>query len=507
MAVDWTKVPVVVGAGQVTNREQDPLLAPDPLALMHSAALAALDSTGHADAGGNGASLAALTHVWMVHSLSLRHGDPARALAERLGATDAEARCSGMGGSIPQWLVNRAAEEVAAGRRPRVLICGAEALATRRRAKKAGVTLDWPSTPGWPDTWPPLESDMGVHPAERAHGLEAATTMYALIEMALGHAEGEDLDTHRREMGELMARLNAVAVANPYSWFSEHRDAAEIATVTADNRMISFPYPKYMNAVMDVDMSAAVIITDAATAREWGLGSDEVAYVRGWADAHDIWYLSQRPEVHRSPALRACATTALRAGGIDISDVGAFDLYACFPSSIEVARDSFGIDRKDARPLTLTGGLPSHGGPGSNYVTHAVANAHGWLRSGQGDHAVVHGNGYYLTKHAVGVYSRRPPTQNPQPDVELQQRFDADAVAIPLATVGTGKGTIVAYTVGFDRNGQPGPGVALVDVDGSRAAALADHALSAQMVAGDAVGSAVTLTPAEDGTTSVARPG
>ncbi len=505
MAVDWTKVPVVVGAGQVTNREQDPLLAPDPLALMHTAAQAAMESTGHA--GADGATLAALTHVWMVHSLSLRHGDPARALADRLGATDAEARCSGMGGSIPQWLVNRAAEDVVAGHRPRVLICGAEALATRRRAKKAGVTLDWPSAPGWPDTWPPLEGDLGVHPAERAHGLEAATTMYALIEMALGHAEGEDLDTHRREMGELMARLNAVAVANPYSWFSERRDAAEIATVTADNRMISFPYPKYMNAVMDVDMGAAVIITDAATARQWGLAPDEVAYVRGWADAHDIWYLSQRPEVHRSPALRACGTTALATGGVDIADVGAFDLYACFPSSIEVARDSFALDRDDDRPLTLTGGLPSHGGPGSNYVTHAVANAYRWLRAGEGDNAVVHGNGYYLTKHAVGVYSRRPPTQNPEPDADLQQRLDAEADPIPLSSIGTGPGTIVAYTVGFDRNGEPERGVALVDVAGGRAAAVADDALRAQMVAGDAVGAPVTLAPAEDGTTSVARPG
>ena len=35
--------------------------------------------------------------------------------------------------------------------------------------------------------------------------------------------------------------------------------------------MVSFPYPKYMNAIMDVDMAAAVIVTDAATAQQWGL--------------------------------------------------------------------------------------------------------------------------------------------------------------------------------------------------------------------------------------------
>ncbi len=34
--------------------------------------------------------------------------------------------------------------------------------------------------------------------------------------------------------------------------------------------MIYFPYPKYVNAVMDVDMGAAVIVTDAATAALMG---------------------------------------------------------------------------------------------------------------------------------------------------------------------------------------------------------------------------------------------
>ena len=91
------------------------------------------------------------------------------------------------------------------------------------------------------------------------------------------------------------------------------------------------------------------------------------------------------------------------------------DLYACFPSSVEVARDSFAIATDDPRPLTLTGGLPYHGGPGSNYVTHSIANTARWLRAGHGDHALVHGNGYYLTKHSVGVYSRHAPPDAPEP--------------------------------------------------------------------------------------------
>lgn len=495
--MDWTRVPVVVGAGQVTSREEDPAAAPDPFALMEDAARRAVADIGTSTSAGSSAGtvLTDLTHLFMVHSLSLRHGDPAPELARRLGATRAEARCSGMGGSIPQWLVNRAAELVAAGDRPRVLIAGAEALATRRRARKQEVELDWPTSEGWPDTWPPLEPDVGLHPVERTHGLAQATAMYALVESAVAHGAGHDPATHRAAIGDLMARFNAVAVANPVSWFATPRDAQEIMTVTPDNRMIYSPYPKYVNAVMDVDMGAAIVVTDAATAQGWGLGVDEVAYLSGWADAHDLWYLSERPVLHRSPALAECARRALDSAGIAMDDVEGLDLYACFPSSVEVARDSFAIAPDDPRPLTLTGGLPYHGGPGSNYVTHSIANTMHWLRDGGGEHALVHGNGYYLTKHSVGVYSRRPPAEAPEPPEKLQEYIDglADPLVVEASVQEPSTGTVVAYTAPFDRERGPQSAIGLVDLDGRRTVAFADDALTAHLLAHDGVGTRVVV--------------
>jgi acetyl-CoA C-acetyltransferase len=491
--IDWTRVPVVIGAGQVTNREEDPLAAPDPFELMESAARRAAASAQPAGEARAGTVLEELSHCFMVHSLSLRHGEPARALAERIGANSAAARCSGMGGNIPQWLINRAAELVVAGGQPLVLVVGAEALATRRRAKKAGQRLDWPSAEGWPDTWPPLEPDLGIHPVERAHGLDQATTMYALIESAVAHGAGHDPTRHRAVMGSLMARFNEVAAANPMSWFPARRSAEEIMAVTADNRMIFHPYPKYVNAVMDVDMGAAVLVTDGATARRWGLGPEEVAYLSGWADLHDTWFVLERPTLHRSEALAGCAAAAFGMAGIGVDDVGAFDLYSCFPSSVEVALDGLGITADDRRPLTLTGGLPYHGGPGSNYVTHAVANSLEWLRSGAGDHALVHGTGYYLTKHAVGVYSRRPPSEVPRPATGLQDRFDAEAQPLPVQASLDGPATVVAYTVPYERDGAPGSGILLLDAEGRRTMAVADPSLTQALVSGDVVGSTVTV--------------
>lgn len=494
---DWTRVPVVVGAGQHTNRVEDPLAAPDPFELMETAVRRAAASAVGDEHGQR--LLSALTHCYMVHSLSLRHSDPARELAGRVGADRAEARVSGMGGNIPQWLVNRAAEEVVSGSRPVVVVAGAEALATRRRAKRAGVKLEWPGDGGWPETWPPLEPDLGVHPAERAAGLEQATAMYALVESALAHRAGRDGAANAGAIGKLMTRLNAVAADNPYSWFPARRSATEITTVTPDNRLIFHPYPKYVNAVMDVDMAAAVIVTDAQTARDHGLGPDEVVYLRGWADATDIWHLSERPRVEHSEALTAAAVAAFEASGLAASDMGALELYSCFPSSVESAMEALGVEDDDPRPLTLTGGLPYHGGPGSNYVTHAVANTFDWLRAGRGEHALVHGNGYYLTKHAVGVYSRTAPGEPPVPDPALQTNLDAAAAPFPLAPSLPGTATVVAYTVPYDRDGVALTGVVLAQANGTRVVALADPALTEALVGSDGVGISVVLEARPEG--------
>ena len=152
---------------------------------------------GSGESGSSGASrgswLTRLTHCWTVHSLSLRHADP----AGELGEADRSAR------SGRDALLGDGREHSAVARQPRpptckegsqpiVLVVGAEALATKKRAKRARIRLEWPSSDGWPDMWPPLEPDMGVHPLEDAHGLRQATTMYALVESAIAHAAGEN---------------------------------------------------------------------------------------------------------------------------------------------------------------------------------------------------------------------------------------------------------------------------------------------------------------------------
>ncbi len=489
--IDLSRTPVLVGAGQHTNRIEDPLAAPDPFTLLETVARAAA-----ADAGDPGL-LGRLTHVWLVNSLSLRHPDPAGELARRLGATPGEARYSGVGGAMPQWLVNRASELVLRGERPLVLVSGVEALATLKRAKRAGVRVAWPKGDGQPELWPPLEPDFGVLPAEIAHGLAQPTHMYALIESAIAAAMGHSPAEHQRWMGRLMEGLNPVAAKNPNSWFPTRRDAHELVTPTAQNRRICFPYTKYLNAVMDVDMAAAVLVTDAQTAREAGLAPDSVAYHRGWADAKDVWFVSQRPSLADSPAIAECGRTALAMAGTDLSGVSAFDLYSCFPSAVEVSMRALGVHGDDARQLTLAGGIPYHGGPGNDYVTHAIGSALARLRDRDDETVLVHGNGYFLTKHAVGVYSSEPPTALPEPAGGVQDRVDAAAAPVPVDAGACGAGHVVAYTVPFDRRDLPGSGIVLAEVGGRRTLALADDELTAELLHDGRVGSSVHISPGE----------
>ena len=61
-----------------------------------------------------------------------------------------------------------------------------------------------------------------------------------------------------------------VAAANPKAWNRKAHSAAEIATPTANNRYVVYPYTKLMNAFPTVDQSAAVIVTTVGHARALG---------------------------------------------------------------------------------------------------------------------------------------------------------------------------------------------------------------------------------------------
>src|SRR5438105_3874140 len=105
-------------------------------------------------------------------------------------------------------------------------------------------------------------------------------------------------------------------------------------------------------------------------------------------------------------ALRAAARAVFCLAGVGIDDVAHVDLYSCFPSAVQIGAAELGLGLAETdRPLTVTGGLSFAGGPGNNYSTHAIATMVERLRDDPGAMGLVTALGWYLTKHAVGLYS------------------------------------------------------------------------------------------------------
>jgi acetyl-CoA C-acetyltransferase len=481
----------IIGVARRTwHPSEAPDGAPEPLAMWEELARAAAADTGVADAAG---LLGALESVDVVYSQSWQYDDAVARLAERLGASPARRRYSGIGGSVPHVLATEAAQEIRAGRLDLALIAGAEALATVRRLKKAGEKPQWSYRPAEKRPFP---IDMDFDPSEISHAVFEAYLTFALFDNARRAHLGRGLGDHRAALGRVLAPMTAIAAASADAWFPVARTPDEIVTAAPDNRMVAYPYTKLMTSIMDVDMAAALVLASAAKADALGVPEERRVYLRGWGYAEDPVHVAGHPDLWRSPAMAAAAGAALHGAGIGVDDVEHLDLYSCFSSSVCFALDALGIGEDDprARAVTQTGGLPYHGGPGSNYMTHALAALADTLRRAPGSYGVASGVGMHMQKHAYGVWSTDPGTAavtDPAPYVPADE---------PRAIVGSpeGAGTVATYSVLHGRDGEPERSLLLCDLPGGgRCYALLDGgaAALAGAEADELIGRAVTLTP------------
>ena len=120
------RTPVLVGAGQFTQRPDNPTDALEPVAMMREALIAAAD-----DAGAR-SLLDRATHTWVVKG-AWPYPDPAAILRDEFGNHSATG-LSTDGGNTPQSLVNKACLRIASGDAAVVMIVGAEGIWSRRRA-------------------------------------------------------------------------------------------------------------------------------------------------------------------------------------------------------------------------------------------------------------------------------------------------------------------------------------------------------------------------------------
>ncbi len=489
--MDASRIPILVGAGQITQREPDPKRA---LAAMDLTAAAAKQAA--ENARGGAALLRALDTIVVLRSFSDTSWrfkspfggpkNPPKSIANRIGNTGAQRLVyTHPGGNMPQWCVNRLFEMVTRGEVSAALICGGEALATQKAAERAKLALDWnedvggapvaggqlkaqgeapvagpsgrgPKGMGQPqaqaETWG--VSTRGWSDMEDRHRMAGAIFAYPLFETGIRAHHGRTVPQHMAAIGKLFAHFADVAKRNPLADRRQGFTAEEIAAVSADNPYIGFPYTKLMNSNAFIDQAAAVILTSVAKAKELGIPEDRWVYLHGCADAHDHWYILDRHNFHSSPAMRVVGRETFEMAGLGVDDIDRFDLYSCFPSAVQIACAEMGIPESDSRGLTVTGGLPYFGGPGNNYVTHSIAQMMDEVRGKPGSIGMVTANGNYVTKQSAGIYSTKPPTKpfKPKDPAIYQAAIDRDK-GPAVAEAANGAATVETYTVIHDRKG------------------------------------------------------
>jgi len=527
--------PCLIGVGRRTWHPGDVGTdgAPEPLTMWEEVARQSATDAGTASGS---RILSSIESLQVVYCQSWEYDDPAELLAQRLGTHRAQRQYSGIGGSVPQTLLSAAASQILAGDQELTMVVGGEALATTRRFKKLGGRPQWSHRA---TERRPFPFDIPFHPAEVAHSIFEAYVTFAIFDSARRAHLRRSLDDHRRHLGQLMAPLTGIAAADPaHAWFPTQRDAAEISTVAKDNRMVAFPYTKLMMAIMDVDMAAAVLLASHAKADALGVPPERRVYLRGWGYARDPDYVAERRDLWRSPAMSVAGRTALACAGIGMDDVAYLDLYSCFPSSLLFAADALGLHTGDARSrprtLTVTGGLPYHGGPGSNYMTHSIATMAERLRSDAGAFGLTSGVGMHMTKHAFGLWSTEPGPLAPPDDSsvtrELAQEMDrvldlepdtgsdhgsgrrepkmssakpiiGPGGTVPIKATADGAAIVAAYTVLHQRDGTPSWAPAVCDLpDGSRCyARIEDPGALGAAEEEELIGRTVHLTSEGDG--------
>jgi acetyl-CoA C-acetyltransferase len=483
---DEERIPVVLAVGQVTERDE--IVTTEDL--VERAARAALD-----EAPGLDRRVERVSVVSTIFSPSVADG--ASDVSRRLGLEPAAREVTTAGGNTPQWLVTRAAEEIAAGRLGATLIAGAESTRSARREGKQQGLIQRKEEHATADPVVGASQDGMLSTAEIQIRLFLPAHVYPLFESALAARDGRTFEEQRTFLGGLLAPFTEVAAGHPFAWFREPASASEIATPTATNRITAEPYTKRMNAFPNVDQGAALVVCSLAEARRAGV-ADQAVFIWSGADTAEVLAPTARPDLAASPAIAAAGRRALEAAGIGLDDIALFDFYSCFPSAVQLGAEALGLALDDRRGLTVTGGLPYFGGPGNNYPSLSIATIVEALRRRPGM-ALVTGLGGFVTKHAVGVYGSSPPPSGfRRGETEGdQQRIDAGALPVAL-TDAAGPATVEGSSVVYVADGavETVPVIARLD-DGRRVAALLSDKDDLGAVAGlSLVGSRVTISGA-----------
>jgi acetyl-CoA C-acetyltransferase len=445
--------PVIIGVGEAIDRPETLDQSLEPVALMAKALRAAEN-----DAGAKVLSLA--DSLDLVGLVSWRYANPVGQLAERLGIDPARKTNASMGGETPIRLIHEVAVRIARGEQKVAAIVGGESTHSATRARRDKIKPPWTPLASSETAVRFPSSRFAMSPPALALGMQDPAQVYPFYEMAAQAAWGQTPAQAQAESADLWARYAEAAATNPNAWIRSAPDAAAIAEITPDNRLINWPYPKLMVANPQVNQAAAILVTSLALARELGVPENRIIHVWSGAAAREPEdYLLRDSYAHSTAQQTVLETAAAQVGGAD--RFAHLELYSCFPVVPKMALRTLGLD-PDKVPPTVTGGLTFFGAPLNNYMGHAAAAMVRKLREHPEDLGLLYGQGGYVNKHHALVVSAKAPTEPLAQDYSVQAAADAARGPVPpLVERYDGPATIETYTVRFGRDGAPQDGIVI----------------------------------------------
>ena len=475
--VDQNRIPVIIGVGQVNDRE----CVHDSLGLM-------VQALAKADIDAGGGWIGQLDSLAVVAQLSFKElGDCSRLVADHFSIAPSRVeQTPNPTGESPTQLLNEAANRIGAGEISVAAIVGGEALRTSGQRKAAartdGAKTDFLRDAVSPKAFEHITALAGSIEHLAQYGLVAPTDVYPLYENATRAAWSQTLVEAQAESGEIWAVMSRVAAGNPNAWIQTAVEADAITTPDADNRPITFPYQKRMVANSSVNQGAAFLVTSLARARAAGITEDRIIHVGMGAAAHTPHNLLKRDQYAHSAAIDVTLEQALARNGLTIADLSDVELYSCFPCIPKMARRV--IDWPVERPITAFGGLTFGGGPIGNYMSHALASMVDKLRRDKGTALLFANGGYATHNHAIVISSE------PQLNAIFPHDFDCNVEAksrrAPVPEIDgnyEGQATIETYTVFYKRDGSVRVGTVIARTQDDKRVLASVPASDAAMIA------------------------
>ena len=418
------------------------------------------------------ALVASINLVGAVKTGTKRYGNAPGILAARRGLGRVGTVQTDFGGQTAQLLIAHAAAAIRDGSAEAVLLGGCE-MGSLLRRKLGHIPND--GEHDQPDLT--LGDDVRTwmyHPHEASLGLTEPLQLYPLLETAIAWSKGETIEQHMRGTARLWADFSEVASRNPYAADRQVHSADALLSAGPDNRYVGYPYTKQMNSNQFVDQAAAFVLCSVAAAKRAGIPRDR--WVFPWAAAQaQSPFVSERKFLHLSPQLARAGRAVAAMTGRPAADATLVDLYACFPSAVQMQAAALEIPA--GRPLTLTGGMRFAGGPWNSYGLHMLANVVGALREQPDEYALACTNGGFATRFVLGAYAGRP---HPQGFQTAPAPFTAEAGdKRPLDAAPSGEAAIEAFSVVHDKTNTPTLGIVTCRTPGeARAWALFQDAAS-----------------------------